>query len=91
MHIVDEAITNVVRHASATELVVTIAHADRTLTVTIADDGTGFAMDGIRPGIGLQSMRERARELGGTWETRPGAAGRGTVIVVSLPAAVEWT
>lgn len=91
MHIVDEAITNVVRHASATELVVTIAHADRTLTVTIADDGTGFAMDGIRPGIGLQSMRERARELGGTWETRPGAAGRGTVIVVSLPGAVEWT
>jgi signal transduction histidine kinase len=89
MHIIDESITNVVRHAGSTELVVTITHEGDTLALRIADNGVGFAMDGITPGIGLQSMRERVRELGGTWEMQQGEGGRGTVINVRLPAPVE--
>lgn len=86
IHIVDEAVTNVVRHARATRLVVSLAHADNTLEIVVSDNGTGFSMDGITPGIGLQSMRERARELGGSWEMSERPGGHGTVITVRLPA-----
>jgi signal transduction histidine kinase len=89
LRIVDEALTNVVRHAHANRLVVSISHENDTLSVGIADDGTGFTMDGISPGIGLQSMRERARELGGSWEMAQGEGGRGTTITVRLPAPTE--
>lgn len=86
MHIVDEAVTNVIRHADATTLTVSLTHSDGTLTIVVADNGTGFTMDGITPGIGLQSMRERARELGGSWEMDRVPDDRGTVITVRLPA-----
>jgi signal transduction histidine kinase len=86
MHIVDEAVTNVVRHANARKLLVAIAHDHDTLVVTIEDDGTGFDLTAITPGIGLQSMRERARELGGTWSMTPREEGSGCRITVRLPA-----
>ncbi len=88
VRIVDEAVTNVVRHAQASHLVVTLAHEVDTLVITIEDDGVGFALDQITPGIGLQSMRERARELGGSWTMARGTDGRGAVIGVQLPAGV---
>jgi signal transduction histidine kinase len=59
------------------------------LVVIVEDDGTGFQLERIVPGIGLQSMRERARELGGTWEMRPRDASGGCLIRVALPAKVE--
>ncbi len=86
MHIVDEAVTNVIRHAEATALSVALTHAADILTIVIADNGTGFTMDSIAPGIGLQSMRERVRELGGSWQMDRGPDDRGTVITVRLPA-----
>jgi signal transduction histidine kinase len=89
LHIVDEAVANAVRHARASQLSVSLVHHDDMLVVTIEDDGTGFQVDRIVPGIGLQSMRERARELGGTWEMGPRDANGGCVIRVALPAKVE--
>ena len=85
IHIVDEAVTNVVRHANARSLLVTVAHDHNTLVVSIEDDGTGFDLAAISPGIGLQSMRERARELGGTWAMTPREEGSGCRITVRLP------
>jgi two-component system NarL family sensor kinase len=89
LHIVDEAVANAVRHARASQLSVSLIHHDDMLVVTIEDDGSGFQMGRIVPGIGLQSMRERARELGGTWEMRQRDANGGCVIRVALPAKVE--
>lgn len=89
LRIIDEAITNVVRHANARTVTVTMEITDGTLAITVADDGVGFDLARVEPGIGLQSMRDRARELGGTWSVAPGADGTGTVVHAELPAMGE--
>jgi signal transduction histidine kinase len=72
--VVDEALTNVGRHARARTATVTVTRDDGVLRVTVGDDGTGGAAD--RPGgIGLPSLRERCRELGGTLTVAPGHPG----------------
>lgn len=62
--IAQEAITNVVRHTQAKQCHVAITAQDHHLNLTIADDGPGFPAD-FHFGVGLNSMRERAEELGG--------------------------
>jgi two-component system, NarL family, sensor kinase len=81
--IATEALTNVVRHAQATQCHALLRLDDEELTLEVVDDGVGPAA-GARMGIGLRSMRERASELGGTFEIVPGK-GRGTWIRVRLP------
>jgi signal transduction histidine kinase len=85
--IVQEAVTNVVRHARATTVEVHLAVDDGGASVLVGDDGVGFdpAARAIRARhLGLTSMRERAQALGGTWvvESAPGA---GTVVRVEVP------
>jgi signal transduction histidine kinase len=80
--IVEEALTNVVRHARARHCVVELALGDE-MTLSITDDGVGLGRD-PRAGVGLLSMRERAEELGGSL-TMQTAEGGGTRILVTLP------
>ena len=82
--IVEEATTNVMRHASASRLWVVIREVEGVLTVTVRDDGVGMAED-VVGGVGTQSMRERTGELGGTVEIGPGDDGRGTMVCARLP------
>ena len=84
--IVQEALTNVVRHARAQTCAVRLALGDA-LDVEIRDDGVGLPPAG-QTGVGLASMRERTVELGGTWwiDSMPG---RGTCIRVQLPLDEE--
>ncbi|MBL7488779.1 sensor histidine kinase [Frankia sp. AgB1.9] len=63
--VVQEALTNVTRHAAATRAWVEIEHRHGELVVTVRDDGGGQAA-GSGPGLGLTGMRERAELLGGT-------------------------
>ena len=84
--IVEEALTNVVRHARATHCRVALS-AERDVELTIADDGVGLP-ELRRPGVGLLSMRERAEELGGTCRFANADEG-GTRITVRLPRMVE--
>jgi signal transduction histidine kinase len=72
--IVVEALTNVVRHSTAERAEVVIAPIDGTLRLTVCDDGAGPAVPWT-PGVGLCSLRERAAELGGTFEAAPTVAG----------------
>jgi signal transduction histidine kinase len=74
--IVQEALTNVARHANARHCAVQLALDSRSmlLRVQIADDGRGLTAD-RHVGIGLGSMRERAEELGGTWPLSSNGAG----------------
>ena len=80
--IVVEAVTNTQRHSGADRCVVRLSRDAGDLHIEVADTGSGLAVD-RRPGVGLSSMRERAEELGGTFEAgdRPGG---GTVVRVRL-------
>jgi signal transduction histidine kinase len=83
--IVQEALTNVVRHAGARvcAVVLTLTDDERVLELTITDDGGGLPAD-HRQGVGLATMRERAEELGGTCVVgaRPGG---GVQVQARLP------
>jgi two-component system NarL family sensor kinase len=78
-----EALTNVSRHAGASNCTVRIA-VNGELELVIRDDGAGVGAE-TAGGIGLTSMRERAEELGGSLSVEPNAGGRGTVVAARLP------
>ncbi len=81
--IVQEALTNVMRHARASTCRVQLARQGETLRVVVEDDGLGPQAPS-QEGIGTQSMRLRAEELGGACRIEPVATG-GTRVVVLLP------
>ncbi len=83
--IVMEGVTNVVRHARAQHCQVSLAIVpeQHLLRIVIEDDGIGIP-DGAPAGVGLDSMRERARELGGAMSIHS-HPGEGTTIVATLP------
>jgi signal transduction histidine kinase len=80
--IVQEALTNVVRHAHAHTCIVRLA-CEKQVTIEVLDDGQGLP-PAYRCGVGLTSMRERAEELGGRWLIEAGAQG-GTRVYAELP------
>jgi signal transduction histidine kinase len=86
--IVQEALTNVAKHAKATECNVRLTQLSDRLLVEVEDNGVGFIDDTDRPvvarGLGLLSVRERAVRLGGTFNVLS-APGEGTRVIVSLP------
>ena len=90
--IAQEALTNALRHARATRIEVHLARDDRALRLQVADDGRGFDVEMMRRkaarggSLGLLTMEERARMLGGTLELRS-RPGEGTVLTASLPDA----
>jgi signal transduction histidine kinase len=69
--IVQEALTNVTRHAGAATVTVHLAYRDDGLTVRIDDDGCGGTVDAAAPGVGLAGMRERVTALGGSLRAGP--------------------
>ncbi|MFC8537281.1 sensor histidine kinase [Streptomyces sp. NPDC057249] len=74
--IVQESLTNAVRHAGAGARVrVLVAPAAGALRVSVTDDGTGPVEDGTAPGFGIVGMRERARSTGGTLTAGPRPGG----------------
>lgn len=81
--IAQESITNVLRHAEARQCTVSITAQDHHLDLIIADNGRGYPVD-FHYGIGLNSMRERAEELGGTIRFENQTAG-GARVHVWLP------
>lgn len=84
-HIVSESITNVVRHARASECVVRLGRGPDALSLEIGDDGCGLPAR-YRAGVGLTGIRERATELGGTAHIGASPAG-GTLVLVRLPVS----
>jgi signal transduction histidine kinase len=84
--IVQEGVTNVIRHAQARSLALRLALEGDTWRFTLSDDGHGFdtADPGLRGSHGLTGMRQRVRALGGRLEieSRPGA---GTTLRVTVP------
>ena len=83
-HVAAEAVLNAYRHAGAGHVEVTVAPSEGGVALEVVDDGVGVDPS-ARPGVGLQSMRERADELGGTLSVEPGPTGRGTQVRMVLP------
>lgn len=86
--IVQEALTNVARHARARKVLVALRVVERCLHLTVADDGVGFdPAESSRPGEpttwGMATMRERAEAVGAKWRVES-SAGRGTKIIVEF-------
>ena len=83
---IKEALTNIVRHAQAGAVDLTLVADDREVRLEIRDDGRGFDSAAVGGGMGLTSMRERARTLGGKLaiESSPG---KGTRITLTIPVA----
>jgi len=87
--VVQESLTNVVRHAGASRAEVTVTHADGRVEVEVTDDGRAGAGNGSGGGgQGITGMRERARALGGTLEAGPRPGG-GFRVRASLPLGPE--
>ncbi len=88
LRVVQEALSNVRKHAQAEHVVVHIAQTNGRLDVEVRDDGTGFDPENLPasgwPRFGLRTMRERAESVGGTFRLEAPAAG-GTRIAVSVP------
>jgi signal transduction histidine kinase len=84
--IFQETLTNIVRHAQASAVHVTLAERARTFELRIRDNGGGITDEEIRDprSIGLLGMRERATLVGGTFEIA-GRRGKGTVVTVRVP------
>jgi PAS domain S-box-containing protein len=85
--IMQEALTNVARHARASEVHVHISLQESDLTMVIEDNGCGFQVHSgtaeVRTHLGLQGMRERASIMGGTFKAES-TFGKGTCITVSV-------
>lgn len=88
--IVQEALSNVMKHATATRTRVSLVLSadDGMLHIEVADNGAGFNMATSSSGIGIIGMRERVYALGGTisFASEPGS---GTIISISLPLDVS--
>ena len=82
--IIQEALTNVARHAAVRHASVTVEASDGTLQVLVEDEGSGFVVSAVRAGAGLGGMRERVTILGGELEI-VSAPGRGTRVSAQLP------
>jgi signal transduction histidine kinase len=82
--VVQEALTNCIKHARANRIDLTVSTSERALIVTIKDDGVGIDPAKRAGGLGLRGIEERVRELRGTTHIRSDA-GRGTSLTIRLP------
>lgn len=83
--VVQEALTNVVKHAGAATVRVCLAYGADRLEITVVDDGRGPGASRAGGGHGLIGVRERAAAHGGSARTGPGPDGRGFELSVTLP------
>ena len=84
--VIQEALTNVVRHAHASEVSVTVAAGSGSVRVLVEDDGAGFDAGHLPDGghLGLEGMQERVELVGGTLRL-DSAPGRGTTVLAEVP------
>jgi two-component system sensor histidine kinase UhpB len=82
--IFEEALGNVMRHAQATTVHITLGlDGQDFLVLTVADNGQGFDVDSVQPGLGLASIESRVHQVGGQWHITS-QRGQGTTLVLRL-------
>ena len=94
LRIIQEALTNARKHASARTISVTLSQGESGLVIEVRDDGNGFnplpVQRGEWPHLGLQTMQERSEAIGGTFQIES-VPGGGTTVRVSVPHASRVT
>ena len=82
--LVQESVTNAVRHAGASRIEIQVRERDSCIDVAVSDDGHGFDLDAERRGFGLMGMRERVKLADGELDVETGPSG--TTVRARLPA-----
>jgi PAS domain S-box-containing protein len=82
--IIQEALTNIRKYANVAEASVTVREIEDVVRVMVEDEGQGFDMSVQSPGVGLFSMDERARSVGGELSISA-SPGKGTKIILEVP------
>lgn len=90
--IVQELLSNVIRHAKASSATIQLTRRSDGLSLIVSDDGTGFEVDKNlnQQGLGLRSVIARVREWQGNYHL-DSRKGRGTQVVIDLPWPEDWT
>jgi signal transduction histidine kinase len=83
-----EALTNIQKHAGASQVWLVLTAHGRLITLLVSDDGRGTSISGDQPGFGLRGLRERAAQLGGSLHLEPRRGG-GTQLSLRLPLPEE--
>lgn len=78
-----ESITNILRHAKATQVELSAQAVGATFELVIQDNGKGFDPANVPAGVGLSSLRERAKQLGGTFQIH--STHQGTTLTLQCP------
>jgi len=86
LRIGQEVLTNVLRHARASQFNARLAFKEREICLSLGDNGCGFDPTGRHDGFGLQGMNERVEGMGGCLSIQSGK-GQGTAISIVLPLA----
>ena len=86
--IVQECLTNIIKHAQAGAAAVEIRRGNGATVISVTDNGKGFDSARVQPGLGLTTLRERAAMLNArlSLESQPG---RGTTIILEVPDAQD--
>jgi two-component system, NarL family, sensor histidine kinase UhpB len=90
--VIQEGLTNAIRHGSPTRLQVAATDVETGIRVSVTDDGVGMLPNGLAPGaqrFGLVGMRERVMAMAGSLAIQPGPSGKGLMLVALLPGAVS--
>ena len=86
--VVQESVSNAIRHGEPSAIDIVIAVGDDAATIVVEDDGKGLPADG-RFGFGLAGMRERVRSVGGSITVRNRTTGSGVSVEAKLPLAAS--
>ena len=91
--VIQEGMSNAIRHGSPTRVQVVAADVEIGIRVSVSDDGVGMPLNGFAaPGaqrFGLVGMRERVMAMAGSLAIQPGPSGKGLMLVALLPSAVS--
>ena len=89
-HIVQEALNNVIRHAHARSVQVSLQFSESAIQLQVSDDGIGFDPENPSEtsGLGLRGMRERVQRLGGAVQIAS-APGKGTKVMVAVATGTD--
>ena len=82
--IVQELVTNALKHADASDIVIQLVGHEDSINVSVEDNGKGFNIERYSPGIGLENVKHRISSLGGTFDIDSGSEGTNVLIVVPI-------
>lgn len=82
--VIQELVTNALKHANATEISIQVSQIDNELDIIVEDNGKGFDKLTVTKGIGLKSIEERVKRLGGNYNIESGS-GAGAIVFIDVP------